>query len=94
MLGGSFSFAKSQQVLLDRNYKPVRITQQKEHLMWNSETTQSLNIYLYNYQTETAIFLGIKHAWKNNYGMQLFKFFNTENTSKQQKMVVYVMKMT
>ena len=22
---------------------------------------------------------------KNNYGMQLFKFFHTENTSKQQK---------
>ena len=29
--------------------------------MWNSETTQNLNIYLYNYQTETAIFLATKH---------------------------------
>ena len=27
----------------------------------NSETTQNLNIYLYNYQTETAIFLATKH---------------------------------
>ena len=28
------------------------------HLMiWNSETTQNLNIYLYDYQTKTAIFL-------------------------------------
>ena len=45
-----------------RKYKPVRITQQKEHLLiWNSETTQSLNIYLHNCQTETAIFLGTKH---------------------------------
>ena len=57
-------------------YKPVRITQ-KEHLLiviWNSETTQNLNIYLHNYQTETAIFSSYK-AWKNNYGMQLFNFF-------------------
>ena len=45
-----------------RKYKPVRITQQKEHLLiWNSETTQNLNIYLHNYQTETAIFLATKH---------------------------------
>ena len=29
--------------------------------MWNSETTQNLNIYFYNYQTETAIFLATKH---------------------------------
>ena len=43
-------------------YKPVRITQQKEHLLiWNSETTQNLNIYIHNYQTETAIFLATKH---------------------------------
>ena len=47
---------------LYRKYKPVRITQQKEHrLIWNSETTQNLNIYLHNYQTETAIFLATKH---------------------------------
>ena len=45
-----------------RNYKPVRITQQKEHpLIRNSETTQNLNIYLHNQQTETAIFLAKKH---------------------------------
>ena len=28
---------------------------------WNSETNQNLNIYLYNYQTEAAIFLATKH---------------------------------
>ena len=45
-----------------RKYKPVRITQKKEYLLiWSSETTQNLNIYLYNYQTETAIFLATKH---------------------------------
>ena len=70
---------------LYRKYAPDRITQQKEHLLiWNSETTQNLNIYLPNYQTQTAIFLATKHEKKN---MQLFKFFHTENTSKQQKMV-------
>ena len=43
-------------------YKPVRITQQKEHLLtWNSATTQNLNIYLHNYQTEIVIFLATKH---------------------------------
>ena len=47
---------------LYRKYKPVRITQQKEHLLiWNSETTQNLNIYLHNDQTETAVFLDAKH---------------------------------
>ena len=29
--------------------------------LWNSETTQNLNIYLNNCQTETAIFLAAKH---------------------------------
>ena len=63
-----------------------RITQQKEHLLiWNSETTQNLNIYLHNYQTQTAIFLATNHEKKTiGNSMQLFKFFNTENTSKQQ----------
>ena len=42
-------------------YKPVRITQKEHLLIWNSETTQNLNIYLHNYQTETAIFLAAKH---------------------------------
>ena len=46
---------------LYRKYTPVRITQQKEHLLiWNSETAQNLNIYLHNYQTQTAIFLATK----------------------------------
>ena len=75
---------------LYRKYKPVRITQRKEHqLIWNSETTQILNIYLHNYQTETAFLLATKHE-KKNYGMQLLKFFQTENTSKQQKMVAFM----
>ena len=30
-------------------------------LISNSETTQNLNIYLHNYQTEKAIFLATKH---------------------------------
>ena len=46
---------------LYQKYKPVRITQKEHLLIWNSETTQNLNIYLYNYQTETAIFLATKH---------------------------------
>ena len=46
---------------LYQKYKPVRITQKEHLLIWNSETTQNLNIYLHNYQTETAIFLATKH---------------------------------
>ena len=34
-----------------------------------------------------SYFLATKHEKNNWYGMQLFKFFHTENTSKQQKMV-------
>ena len=45
-------------------------------------------------QKQLAIFLATtKHpgkASKNNYGMQLFKLFHTENTSKQQKMVAFL----
>ena len=34
----------------------------KKHLLkWNSVITKSLNIYLSNYQTETAIFIARKH---------------------------------
>ena len=57
-----------------RKYKPVnidtvKITQKEHQLIWDSETTQNLNVYLYNYETETNSYL------KNNYyGMQLFKF--------------------
>ena len=47
---------------LYRKYKPVRITQQNKHLLiWNSETIQNLNVYLHNYQTETAIYIAEKH---------------------------------
>ena len=47
--------------MLYRKYKPVRMTQKEHLLIWNSKTTQNLNIYLYNYQTETAILLATKH---------------------------------
>ena len=51
-----------QAVAIYQKYKPVRITQQKGHLLiWNSETIQNLSIYLHNYQTERAIFLPTKH---------------------------------
>ena len=43
-----------------RKYKPVTITQKENLLMWYSETTQNLNIYLYNYEKETAIFQSMK----------------------------------
>ena len=54
---------------LSKVYKPLNIYSQeitqKEHLLiQNSETTQNLNIYLYNYQTETAIFLAIQSMKK------------------------------
>ena len=48
------------QILFICSQYTVKITQ-KTSLIWNSETTQNLNIYLYNYQTETAIFLATKH---------------------------------
>ena len=67
---------------LYRKYNQSGSPSKKEHLLiWNSETTQNLNIYLHNYQTETAIFLATKH--EKTISMQLFKFFHTENTSKQ-----------
>ena len=76
---------------LYRKYNQSVITQQKEHLLiWNSETTQNLNIYLHNYQTETAIFLATKHE-KTIMACSYLNFSShTENTSKQQKMVAFV----
>ena len=48
-----------------RKYEPpvntVKITQEEHLLIWNSESTQNLNNDLYNYQTETAIFLATNH---------------------------------
>ena len=38
-------------------------------LIWNSVITQNLNIYFYNYQTKTAIFIATKH--EKNYGSYL-----------------------
>ena len=52
---GSFSFARATSF---RKYKPVNIQCSQDHRKrksgdkWNSEITQNLNIYLYNYQTE------------------------------------------
>ena len=46
---------------LYRKYKPVRITQQEHLLIWNSETTQNLNIYLHNYPAEATTVLATKH---------------------------------
>ena len=71
-----FHLKKGQQAF-ESIYKPVytvRITQKEHLLIWNSETTQNLNIYLYNYQTETSIFLATKHKKTVTYEMQLFKF--------------------
>ena len=80
-----------QAVAIYQKYKPVRITQQKGHLLiWNSETTQNLNIYLHNYQTETAIFLATKHEKTIMACSYLNLSIYTENTSKQQKMVASV----
>ena len=62
IFAGYLSFAKGRVKKRYRRSESARVTQQKEHLLiWNSETTQNLNIYLYNYQTETAIFLATKH---------------------------------
>ena len=47
--------------LLNQSVYSLQITQNEHLLIWNSETIQSLNIYLYNYQSETAIFLATKH---------------------------------
>ena len=71
-----------------RKYAPVRITQQKEHLLiWNSEIIQNLNIYLHNYQIETAIFLATKHE-KTIMACSYLSFsIQKINSSKQQRMV-------
>ena len=47
-------------------------------LIWNSETTQKPK-HLFS-PNRNSYFCGYK-AWKNNPGMQLFKFFRAENTS-------------
>ena len=47
------------EVQTGQQYTAVRITQKTHLLIWNLETTE--NIYLYNYQTEAAIFLATKH---------------------------------
>ena len=51
-------------------------------LIWNSIFTLNLNIYLYSYKTQTAIFIATNmelcyKAWKSNYGSysNLSKYF-------------------
>ena len=62
----------------------------KSNICWNSETTQNLNIYLHNYQTEAAIFQATKHE-KTIMACSYLNFSShTENPSKQQKMVAVV----
>ena len=56
---------------------------------WNSETTQNLNIYLHNYQTETAIFLATKHE-KIVIARSYLSFpSHTEIHQKSNKMVAF-----
>ena len=77
---------------LYRKYKPVRITQQKEHLnllIWNSETTQNLNVYRYSYQTETAIFLATKHG-KTIMACSYLNFSIQKIHQNNKKMVAFV----
>ena len=59
---------------LYRKYKPIRITQ-KEHLLiiWNSETTQKTKHLPSLLPNRNSYFSSYK-AWKDNYGIQLFKF--------------------
>ena len=57
---------------LYRKYKPVRITQKEHLLIWNSETTQNLNIYLHNYQTETASYFSSYKASRQSMKKQLW----------------------
>ena len=85
---GPFHFQRVNK--LYQKYKPVRITQQKEHMLqWNSETTQNLNIYLHNYQTETAIFLATKHE-KIVIARSYLSFpSHTEIHQKSNKMVAF-----
>ena len=56
-----FSFAKGQQTFEIKPVNRVKITQIEHLLIYNSEITQNLNIYLYNYQTEAAVFIATKH---------------------------------
>ena len=53
-LGPAFSFVES----ITSQDHPARRTSADMELR---KTTQNLNIYLHNYQTETAIFLATKH---------------------------------
>ena len=77
----SFSFANGQKAFESMNQSAVyiqwgRITEKEHLLIRNSGTTQKVNTYLYNYQTETAIFVASYKTWTNNYdGMQIFKLF-------------------
>ena len=65
----------------------------KKNIWWHGtqKLPKNLNIYLCNYQPNRNSYFSSYKAWNSNYGgMQLFKFFHIENTSKQQKMVALV----
>ena len=57
---GPTSFRKYKPVNM-RIYVTVKITQKERLLIWNSDITQNLKIYLYDCRIERAIFLAAKH---------------------------------
>ena len=80
---GSKSFNKS----INQSGSPDK----KEHLLiCNSKTTQNLNIYLHNYQTETTIFLATKHEKTIMMACSYSNFSVQKIHQKQQKMVASV----
>ena len=61
------------------NPRSPQITQAAKRalMLWNSVISNYINIYLYIYKTETAIFIIAKHE-KNNYDgsyLNLYKYF-------------------
>ena len=80
---GSKSFNKS----INQSGSPDK----KEHLLiCNSKTTQNLNIYLHNYQTETTIFLATKHEKTIIMACSYSNVSIQKIHQKQQKMVASV----
>ena len=55
--------------------------------MWNSETTQNINIYLHDYQTQTGIFLATKHGKKIGMTCSYLIFSIQEIHQNSKKMV-------
>ena len=63
----------------------------KKNICWDGtqKLPKKINIYLRNYQTETAIFLATKHE-KTIMACSYLNFSRTESTSKQQKLVASI----